>query len=1796
MRTSICRAVKFRAGSLVAAVVLVAAVSVGFAPSASAQNEDPPESAELVQLRADLEILACPELDLADVTLNDRPPSIFGEPGDGVLLPPRSVVLQCDYGSEVVEPGDRPFMNVQIQLATRDDGVPFQCQAEPSEDRTNADFQRIMLGQVVDSAAIVVQYTAGQAFLDAHPGLGGAIESAFTELAERVAPFALLCQYEPAAVACPQLAGYAAAAPSEARLEDRLTTGCTYPHEDQVSSVEIVVTWATDRSSDDALRRACEDFGESPRLRVGFVGGDEVASQATWRFIGPVESLDPAAVDVAATAMREDVAAQATSCDEAGVAPVWTPLPPYLEAAFAPDRIDAPRLEGAVVSLFAGGGADLTVVGSPAPTDGTGAAEPAEPALGADPDTPVSSPPAAESGWTPVLRIVAIVALVLSLLSLVLTLLLSRRETRLRPRMDVFRIVMVGVVAVVSIVVFSKGAPIWAVVAALVVGGGLGWFQGRNLVVRLTRGRLMAQRAPIAVVAFTAGLVLTQVAGLLNRRGVIALGIALSFLSAATTAGLLIGRREKVQTARASAAAVGLIVLGAVAVVSLVTAEPAPAQETDADIPCGSVVPGERCAAHEHLIDLVPWDEIRLNGGLLWTEGKPWIDIVVPRALDTPPDPVEREVEWTVGDVDHVVTERFAFGPRDDGRCCSVEYRGSGSQTTAGNTTEYVAEGRLDDIGVLGGSGDGGSLAVDNQPGVPFDEVGAFDGEPEDACSRLVAGTVGQSERGQASFTTYTIDGQSLDPGFTVTATALTAPCDIDGYDLSGALALAPELPPREQRSSPCPARSELVPALAEAAGEPLAVNTLGRMFTAPAEALCNEGGEFRPMQFGTPGPGGTRAEFAFQFSTPETDAGLGLTAFADDSTLAGVARPADVPLADQCDVNEDGQATPVEPGERCELITMHKVNDTGSWIWVFTDNQTFDGPNVTVRASIEWATYWYSCHHCSPESPEIQAFLAQFHDVGVSWIDGQPATGSGDGAPTGVDDPDELARQAEALGVDGDLLDAVVDPDADDETRAASIAAIVGLLASTGMLGAALAESGFSATQLAEAFRRGGIGGLSDLLDPSPENLPPGGLLDENGVLLLPDDDGLYPWVTADGTEWLERADVEERIDAEKRAIAAREGRADAIGDEMDRRHGELSDADMFGDIRSRIAAENDEMMAEIRKGWHEVDEIQANLDARSEALARLEAAQAAQDLANEMTAWEDIAVATFEGSVEDLEELGEDVTDMTRAVVTAAADPENWRVVGETFAESVYDVTGLLAGGQFGDGAQSIVAGVEVSAEVAAALGVAFARDPIGTVAMLTPIQDFKNAVDSDLRLSERLGSLSVGMLDIAGTLSGMGLATAADDMVAAARAAEVAAQTARDAARAAEAAAEARRVAEGLTDAGLGAARVGDDALDVALLPKRDEIVDAISAAQARAAREGSAIDELDLREMREVRAIFQGGGMQDMGRLEATGGLSEEMAQAVVRMHDNLTDAAVRAGTGDAIADMERLTGYTPRQVLVGDSGSVGTARSVVTDADRTVVTVFDDADIDLYISRNGGNRAEAAEALQEQFKVLHQRNVELALNDPTDPAVVLARENGMTLGEAVDHLNALGQDDPVAAAARLTAQQMDTASYAGFGSMTQSDAYPAGFTRSRMEVQGSTTVYSVDAAGEVKSYDTSGQAIIDQHELERLRHTGELLDIDPTRIPASELEPLLKQQIDAIGKYDDAKSVAKAVDRVQYIAGRVDKPMYDSAVVDAAIAIRANPRATADVLAELGMSEAEFVAQAKNVVMGYGSHL
>ncbi len=321
---------------------------------------------------------------------------------------------------------------------------------------------------------------------------------------------------------------------------------------------------------------------------------------------------------------------------------------------------------------------------------------------------------------------------------------------------------------------------------------------------------------------------------------------------------------------------------------------------------------------------------------------------------------------------------------------------------------------------------------------------------------------------------------------------------------------------------------------------------------------------------------------------------------------------------------------------------------------------------------------------------------------------------------------------------------------------------------------------------------------------------------------------------------------------------------------------------------------------------------------------------------------------------------------------------------------------------------------------------------------------------------------------------------------------------------------------------------------------------------------------------------LRAVYQNGGMSRLGQLEAAGAMDRQTANALVDFHDRVTGNAIRQGTHDTIDEFARLNGgIRPTEVLVGNSGSVGVARSVVTDADRTLSTSFSETDIDRWIiSRGGGmNRTDAAKQMREEFTRLHQANV-------------------------VNNLNPTGTVHPVSGA------DMDVSSYGGFaGGSSHTDMYPTGYTQSRMSLQGSTDVYAVSpTTGQVRMHSTSGQAIVDHNMLEEVRFTGKEIPrvdgwpIDPTRIPDTELGHLLEQQRKAIAKYTDVKSVAKALDRADYIATRSRQPMGDQTLVDAAVRIRSDPLQTAAVLKELHMTEAQFVDASRKMMGRYAPSL
>ncbi len=193
------------------------------------------------------------------------------------------------------------------------------------------------------------------------------------------------------------------------------------------------------------------------------------------------------------------------------------------------------------------------------------------------------------------------------------------------------------------------------------------------------------------------------------------------------------------------------------------------------------------------------------------------------------------------------------------------------------------------------------------------------------------------------------------------------------------------------------------------------------------------------------------------------------------------------------------------------------------------------------------------------------------------------------------------------------------------------------------------------------------------------------------------------------------------------------------------------------------------------------------------------------------------------------------------------------------------------------------------------------------------------------------------------------------------------------------------------------------------------------------------------------------------------------------------------------------------------------------------------------------------------------------------------------------------------------------KDMDISNYSGFGPVSgPADSYPTGFTTSRQSVQGSTDVYCIDPlTGDVRSYTTGGDAIIDQSELNRIdlgradlgdsrtiqaMDEAQVVQLDayldnrfhnPTEIPYAEMQPLLEQQVRAAAHYDDAKSISKAVDRVHYVAERTGRSLPDADLVKAAVAIRNQPTATAEIIAGLHMTEQEFTAACRDMVLTYG---
>ncbi|MDX1691494.1 MAG: hypothetical protein R3290_10765, partial [Acidimicrobiia bacterium] len=1549
-------------------------------------HEDPTEA----ELAFYDEQIPCPEIE--GLELSDRSVSATS-----------SVTITCSYRTE-------DGLGQRITVEWLKPGTIAYTSASCAFDRERLDDGTGITDYVRPFPDLAV---TGTLRIDRAPELEPALRGALEILADAVRPFARSCAEPPSPIECPDVAGFTyeeqdpeTDEPREFQPETYLVF-CRYFVETDIGGTDqrfqATAWFAPPGGAPGLYDRLCNEL---PWEAVGFgvVVSEDRAVDVFYQVYNPERGPDLAVARGLATEVLGLVEPMAASCDAAEPQPsTFDPFPDYLAAAFVSELTDVPGGKPEPVTATDGGAATTTTTsGTPATTSGSAVTT-----------VPVSGDEA--EGLLPtVLRVGSIVMLVLSVVGLLLAFLLARRETRIRPGRDLLRIAISVAVAVGGVLVLGREAPLWAVLVAVGLGLVVGTIQGATLLVRRTDRGLMARRGALAVVVFGIGVVLMQGAGLLARSGVVVVGVAISFLSAAITAGLIVGRRPRVADA---AAGTGVLLLVGMATALVGVGAVATAQETDDGL-CereGLVIQLDTCEGYQHLLDVVPWDEARFHGGLWAREGKPTLALPVPRGLASPPEPAAQEASWTVTDDDGTVTEyeidelvEFAATAYTDGGetveipCCSVTYTATGTKTVTPpegepTTETYDVSGRLEDVHPLGS--EAGDLT---DIGIPFTEITTFRGMPEESCQRALAWRLTSDTIDDRTWNRLVVDGEDSTT-FVNQSAAIFIECDaLTDFTYERALEVAP---PRPDVDDPvrlgnarvgyepevCPVRQDIARYLAPVTGfDGVATGTLADLFLEPNAEQCDYGGLFDPPSFGQGGRGETRHELIYRLAYLN-DPGREAARLAEDfDSFYREGRTTSIAPHERCELGPDGVPLPPPDGSDCSYVTIH-TTEAGADIQGFqaTDTRLLqmaggqvvirteyvpDGPNVSIRAHLPWGKYVYRCHHCEPGDPAITTFLSGLHRFGAERGLGDP-----DAAPASPLEPPPGAVAADDGAVEGeDGTTTTTEPGFTEETEftpvaeeggvtaeEAALIGLVGLLGSMGLLGTALAGTGLSPADIAEAIRRGDVDDVTETpagaAPPSDEPPVDPSLLDEFGDPMYVNDgwdptvpDGHVWWDDGTDPRWIPRDEAIERVGAEREAIDAAEARrAGILADH------ETGWRERFDAMRERAAR---------RAEAERLAEAQALGDpprvrSRDEILAGLEAAEREQEAANEGW-WGTFLDAFWDGTYRDTMSLpdvarqaGIATRDALDATYDAVTDPENWRIAGETVAQTAVDVAGTFVGRT--DAADQAADSFSRAANTARAVGSAVAKDPWGFAKSVTPIGAFEKGVDPDVPLGERIGNMWMGSLDVMLTIGTGGAAKVVDagaDTLRAADALTDAARTAErledtlDTARAAERlgdAADAGRTIDRLDDTG-DAARAGarlDDSTDVARTAGGRRIP---SDAEVAARRE--AWQELQARGRRNVddfeRVLAEGGDARaaalrvqaDKRALQQINERSEDVRAAMNaemrRIYKEADDAMLRE-----VAERNGFRSGTLREVT--DAGTPAGHRVFVDDVGNEV---------------------------------------------------------------------------------------------------------------------------------------------------------------------------------------------------------------------------------------------------------------
>ncbi|MHC1781828.1 MAG: hypothetical protein AB9891_03510 [Anaerolineaceae bacterium] len=315
---------------------------------------------------------------------------------------------------------------------------------------------------------------------------------------------------------------------------------------------------------------------------------------------------------------------------------------------------------------------------------------------------------------------------------------------------------------------------------------------------------------------------------------------------------------------------------------------------------------------------------------------------------------------------------------------------------------------------------------------------------------------------------------------------------------------------------------------------------------------------------------------------------------------------------------------------------------------------------------------------------------------------------------------------------------------------------------------------------------------------------------------------------------------------------------------------------------------------------------------------------------------------------------------------------------------------------------------------------------------------------------------------------------------------------------------------------------------------------------------------------LRKGEDPTKLYSDGGSQILGGLEEKGLVTPDQARQVTNQLTEKVNQAVANGADDAARKLRLQTGVQIQKVLVADSGSSGMAksglinsnRSLVTDADRSLMLKVDKDALAVYAHENQMTPDQAYKDLLNRYQNLMDDGVDQALKDQ-------GFQNG--------------------------AADVDYKSYAGIGTKAgPADAYPTNYTAARTEM-GTTNVRSYSPNGDLTSAnDTSGRAFLDELGLEQQKHTG-VLPSDPAgKIDAGELKNIAGQQLNSAMNHEDVKSVAKALIRDNYVAGR-QKILTDPTISQAAREIVNNPQDMNTILNKYGIKADEFINKAREQV-------